>query len=51
MLDKLNALFKRSDAEKKHTETKKCKKCLKRIDLEYAKCSYCGSGDFHFDNN
>jgi len=32
-------------------ETKKCKKCLRRIDLEYVRCPHCRSGDFHFDDN
>ena len=32
-------------------ETKKCQKCLKRIDLDYKRCPYCGCGGFHFDNN
>jgi len=32
-------------------ETKKCKKCLRRVDLEYEQCPYCGYGDFHFNNS
>ena len=28
-------------------ETKKCKKCLRRVGFEFSKCPYCGSFDFH----
>jgi len=59
MLEKINLLFVFPTAKlasEKLTkndlkETKKCKRCLKRIDLQYEKCPYCRSGDFHFDNN
>jgi len=59
MFEKLNSLFVFSTAKlasgelskKEPEETKKCKKCLKRIDLKYEKCPYCMSGDFHLDDN
>jgi len=59
MFEKLNSLFVLSTSKlaseklskNEPEETKKCKKCLRRIDLEYVACPYCRSGDFHFDNN
>jgi len=59
MFEKLNSLFvfsteKLASGElikNEPVETKKCKKCLKRIDLKYVKCPFCMSGDFHFDDN
>jgi hypothetical protein len=58
MLEKINSLFvfptakmaSEKIAEIEPKETKKCKKCLRRIDFKYEKCPYCRSGDFHFDN-
>jgi hypothetical protein len=59
MLEKINSLFVFPTAkmasekvtENEPKETKKCKKCLKRIDFKYEKCPYCRYGDFHFDDN
>jgi len=59
MFEKLNSLFVFSTekmaseklSENSPEETKKCKKCLRRIDLKYERCPYCRSGDFHFDDN
>jgi len=56
MFEKLNSLFVFSTEkmaseklpENEPKETKKCKHCLRRIDLEYVKCPYCRCGDFHF---
>ena len=33
----------------KTTETKKCKRCLKRTTLENGSCPFCGNTDFIFD--
>jgi Zn finger protein HypA/HybF involved in hydrogenase expression len=52
MFKKINSLFNRlSRKEPVPVETKKCKKCLMRIDLKYVTCPYCKSGDFHFDDS
>jgi len=59
MFEKLNSLFVLSTtklasgelSKDKPEETKKCKKCLKRIELKYVRCPYCMSSDFHFDDN
>jgi len=59
MFEKLNSLFVLSTekptsvkaSENAPEETKKCKKCLRRVALKYERCPYCRSGDFHFDDN
>jgi len=59
MFEKLNSLFVFSTEkmaseklpENSPEETKKCKKCLRRVDLNHERCPYCRSGDFHFNNN
>jgi hypothetical protein len=59
MFEKLNSLFVVSPAksasekssQNESEETKKCQKCLRRIDLKYVTCPHCRAGDFHFDNN
>ncbi|MCL2196076.1 MAG: GyrI-like domain-containing protein [Treponema sp.] len=33
------------------TETKKCKNCLRRVDVHYNRCPYCRRDDFQFDSN
>jgi len=59
MFEKLNSLFVFLTEElasgelskNEPEETKKCKKCLKRVDLKYEKCPYCRYGDFQYNNN
>jgi len=31
-----------------NTETKKCLRCLIRVNIEKNRCSYCGSSDFQY---
>jgi len=58
MFEKLNSLFNRSSgrsdsgelSKSKSAETKKCKKCLRRIDLNYEVCPHCRSRDFQFND-
>jgi len=58
MFEKLNSLFvvsagkpdSRRSSENAREETKKCKKCLRRVDIQYVTCPYCRCGDFHFDD-
>jgi Zn finger protein HypA/HybF involved in hydrogenase expression len=50
MFKKINSLFKRLP-KKEPVETKKCQKCLMRVDLKYVTCPYCRSGDFQFDDS
>jgi len=58
MFEKLNSLFNRSGekaasvelAKSKSAETKKCKKCLRRVDLNYESCPHCRSRDFQFND-
>jgi len=58
MFEKLNSLFVLS-AEKPASgkssvnspvETKKCKKCLRRISVNFERCPYCRSDDFQFND-
>jgi len=54
MSEKINLFSKRSTTPlsiNEPKETKKCQKCLRRIDLKYVICPYCRSGDFQLDNN
>jgi len=59
MFEKLNSLFVLSTekmasgelSKNEPEETKKCQKCLKRVDLTYERCPFCKSGDFHFNDN
>jgi lipopolysaccharide biosynthesis regulator YciM len=37
--------------ENKNAETKKCQKCLRRVDLIYWRCPFCGCHDFQFNNS
>jgi len=58
MFEKLNSLFNRSNGKSasvelsnnKSTETKKCRKCLRRVDLNYESCPHCSSRDFQFND-
>jgi len=55
MLKTLSKLFRPKNKEnssdnsvkEESTETKKCKKCLRRIGYEYSRCPYCGCPEFH----
>jgi len=58
MFEKLNSLFNRPSeksasvglSKNKSTETKKCRKCLQRVDLNYETCPHCRSRDFQFND-
>ena len=39
-----------NSSKDKLTETKKCSKCLRRVELSYAGCPYCGTKSFIFDD-
>jgi len=32
-------------------ETKKCNNCLKRVNIEHNRCSFCRKDDFTYDGN
>jgi hypothetical protein len=36
--------------KKEKAETKKCKKCLRRVKIDHSKCPVCGYRDFVFDS-
>jgi len=36
-----------NSVEDEPVEKKKCKGCLRRVDLEYVKCPYCDSSEFY----
>ena len=60
MLDKIiGKIFDRSSSEKdiwgdlsenKSAETKKCVKCLKRVDVRFEKCPHCNGYEFLYDD-
>ena len=56
MLELLKLLFcgadeKSSDnlSEAVSVETKKCINCLRRVNIDKMRCTYCGSSDFHIN--
>ena len=32
-------------------ETKKCLNCLRRVNIDKGRCTYCGCSDFHISEN
>jgi hypothetical protein len=32
-------------------KTKKCLNCLRRVNIDMYRCTFCGSSDFHFSEN
>jgi len=32
-------------------ETKKCLNCLRRVNIDMGRCTYCGCSDFHITEN
>jgi len=32
-------------------ETKKCINCLRRVNIDKSRCTYCGCSDFHISEN
>jgi len=57
MFEILNSLFqsrnkknsKDNSVENESSEKKKCKRCLRRVDFNNGKCSYCGYSEFYDD--
>ena len=36
-------------AEKAPEETKKCKRCLRRVSVNFSRCPHCKANDFSYD--
>jgi hypothetical protein len=58
MLRLLKLLFSGSDekssdnlSEAVSVETKKCLNCLRRVNIDKSRCTYCGCSDFHISEN
>jgi rRNA maturation endonuclease Nob1 len=58
MLKLLKLLFRGLDenssdnlSEAANVETKKCINCLRRVNIDKHRCTYCGSSGFHFSEN
>jgi uncharacterized OB-fold protein len=59
MIEEVNPIFNLTDAKSdsrrvtkdEALDTKKCKKCLKRIHPKYQKCPFCGGHDFQFNDS
>jgi Zn finger protein HypA/HybF involved in hydrogenase expression len=59
MFEELSPIFRLTAAkaasgelpENEPLETKKCKKCLRRVELDWVKCPYCKSGDFQYNDS
>jgi hypothetical protein len=58
MLRLLKLLFRGADekssenlSEAVSAETKKCLNCLRRVNIDKNKCTYCGCSDFHISEN
>jgi hypothetical protein len=57
MFEILNSLFqsknkknsKDNSVENESGDKKKCKRCLRRVNFDYGKCSYCGYSEFYDD--
>jgi len=53
MLQLIKNLFRSKDSKmssedsEELVEKKKCKKCLRRINFEFARCPFCGCSEFH----
>jgi len=58
MLRLLKLLFRGADekssdnlSEAVSMETKKCLNCLRRVNIDKHRCTFCGSSDFHISEN
>jgi hypothetical protein len=54
MIKVLNSLFRlksnnsaSNSLEEEQLEKKKCKKCLRRVELSFLRCPYCRGSEFH----
>jgi|GEM_PF-2598237 len=55
MFNALKSLFQKSsnrvssgnNLETEKNETKKCKRCLRRINIDRPRCNFCGCSEFH----